>query len=101
VEKYQDVLALAGRALLSAVMGYAALFNLVNWPGQVALLAALRVPLPAFTLGWATAVEIVLGVPLLLGFKARWAGFLLAVYVLVTTLFLHPFWAAGPGDRAN
>lgn len=100
-EKYQAVLALSARILLSALFFYAALFNLLNWSEQVSHMAAARMPLPAFVIGAATTVEIVLGLPLLLGFQTRPVALLAAAYVLLCAMVLHPFWAATPGDQAN
>lgn len=101
MDKYQDQLALAGRVLLSALMFYAALFNIFNWSEQVELLVNLGVPLPGAALFGATATEIVLGVPLVLGYQTRWVALLLAFYTLACALLLHQFWAAPPSERAS
>ena len=60
-----------------------------------------HVPLPELALGGATAVEIILGVPLLLGFHARWIGLILAAYILICDLALHPFWSATGVQQAD
>lgn len=98
---YQAVLALAARFLLSALMFYAALFNILNWSHQVSLLDEDQVPMPGFMIFAATAIEIVLGVPLLLGYKTRGVAFVLAAYVLLCAILLHPFWAVPPGSRTS
>jgi len=102
MEKYQAEFALAGRGLLSAVMLWAALFNLTHWSSQAASLAAgYGAAMGTVLLAAATGIEIVFGIPLLLGFRTRGSAVILATYTLVATAALHPFWSAAPGESAN
>ncbi|HEY3249323.1 MAG TPA: DoxX family protein [bacterium] len=102
MEKYQAQLALAGRVLLSGVMLWAAVFNVTHWTAQTALLAAgYGAAMGTLLLAVATGIEIVLGIPLLLGFRTRGSAAVLAAYVAVATIALHPFWTVGAAESQN
>jgi putative oxidoreductase len=102
MEKYQAHLALAGRVLISAVMLWAALFNLTHWTAQTVTLAAdYGTALGTVLLAAATGLEIVFGIPLLLGFRTRGSAAILAAYTAVATIALHPFWAVGAPESQN
>ena len=47
------------------------------------------------------AVEIICGLMVLIGLKARWAALVLAVFTACTVIFVHPFWEGGPDQIAN
>ena len=42
--------------------------------------------------------EVVAGIALIVGFKARWAALALAVFTLAATLVFHAYWSA-PADQ--
>lgn len=47
--------------------------------------------------GLGVACELLLGLALLVGFRARWAALGLSAYLIVLTLVCHRFWSA-PAD---
>lgn len=47
------------------------------------------------------AIEIICGLMVLIGLKARWAALVLAVYTACTIIFVHPFWEGGADQIAN
>jgi putative oxidoreductase len=47
------------------------------------------------------AVEVICGLLVLIGLKARWAALVLAVFTACTIIFVHPFWEGGPDQIAN
>jgi putative oxidoreductase len=47
------------------------------------------------------AVEIICGLMVLIGLKARWAALILVAYIACTIIFVHPFWEGGPDQIAN
>jgi putative oxidoreductase len=101
VERYQAQLALMGRVLLCTTVLWAALFNIMNWSAQVAVVAADHAPMPELMLGLATGIEIVFGLPLLVGYKSRWCALILGAYIFVCAIILHQFWSAPAAEQAN
>jgi putative oxidoreductase len=47
------------------------------------------------------AVEIICGLMVLIGLKARWAALVLVVFTACTIIFVHPFWEGGADQIAN
>jgi putative oxidoreductase len=47
------------------------------------------------------AVEIICGLMVLIGLKARWAALVLAVFTACTIIFVYPFWEGGADQIAN
>src|SRR5436190_13435596 len=47
------------------------------------------------------AIEIICGLLVLIGLKARWAALVLTVFTACTIIFVQPFWEGGPDEIAN
>ena len=47
------------------------------------------------------AIEIICGLMVLIGLKARWAALVLIVFTACTIIFVHPFWEGGADQIAN
>ncbi len=94
-----------GRICIPIVFIVAGLHKLLN-VGQVASdLAAARIPVPdeittylggmpkyqavGYLVG---AIEVICGLMVLLGFKARWGAVALIVFTVAATFFFHNFW---------
>ena len=91
----------AGRALLSAVFLVAGVRKIMIWGGQVGYFTRLGFPAPeAFTV-IAIVIEIGAGLALLIGWKTRWAAWLLALFVLIATFMAHRFWEFDAAQQAN
>jgi putative oxidoreductase len=89
-----DFFALVGRVLL----GW--LFFINAWPrfttgmgGFANYLKALGVPAPEFMAWLASIVEILMGLALILGVATRYAGLVAIIYVAITILLAHRYWA--------
>ena len=78
-----------GRILIGGIFAMSGLTKAFAYAGTTAVIAA--VGLPYAPLGWAVAlaVEIGLGLLLLLGWRARPAAAALALWCLVTAVFFH------------
>jgi putative oxidoreductase len=46
----------------------------------------------------AIVVEVVAGIALIIGWKARWAALAIAVFTVAATLIFHPYWTL-PADK--
>ena len=78
-----------GRLLLSVLFILGGLSKLANPSGTAQFFASQGVPAPNLTVWVAVLIEFVGGIALLLGFKARWAAGILAIWCFVTGFAVH------------
>lgn len=97
----QGMVLVAGRALLSAVFLVAGIRKMMIWGAQVAYFTKLGFPAPELFTVIAIVVELGAGLALLVGWKARWAAWLLALFVLIATFMAHRFWEFEAAQMAN
>jgi putative oxidoreductase len=94
-----------GRILLPLIFIVSGIQKLTNVAGIARLLADNDVPIPDEivpylggltkfeAIGYAVgAVELVAGLMILLGLKARWGALILVVFTACTIVFVHHFW---------
>ena len=62
--------------------------------GTAGYIASAGLPAPAFLAVAAGLLELVAGLALVIGFKARWAALALGVFTLLATVVFHAYWAA-------
>ena len=93
---WSALLARIGLALIFLWSGYGKLGAISNTVGYM---NAYHVPL-ANLLVWPVALlEVIGGLMVLTGWKARWAALLLALFSVVAAVIFHDFWAV-PADQA-
>lgn len=78
-----------GRLLLSIIFLGSAATKIADPAGTQAYMAAFGLPMTSVLLVGAIATEMVGGLALLLGLKARWAAFVLVGFLTVATLIFH------------
>ena len=98
-ERLQNPLALAARILLALMFVLAGFGKLTGFEGTVGYIASKGLPLPQVGAVIALLVEIVGGIALIVGWNARWAAAVLAVFTAAATVIFHNFWAV-PADQA-
>jgi len=91
----------AGRALLSAVFLVAGVRKIMIWSAQVAYFTKLGFPAPELFTVLAILVELGAGLALLVGWKTRYAAWLLALFVLIASFMAHRFWEFDAAQQAN
>jgi putative oxidoreductase len=89
----KDWAALVGRILLAVVFIPAGFSKIGGFAGTAGYIASKGLPLPEVGAAIAIVVEIVAGLALLAGWKARWAALVLAVFTLAATVLFHAFWS--------
>ena len=100
VARWSDTGDLAGRILLASIFIIGGADKLFGHTAQtVQMMEAYRVPLSAVLVYPAGIAELAGGVALALGFQARLAALVLALFTLVVTPIFHAFWAV-PADQA-
>jgi len=92
---------LVGRILLSLVFLVAGYRKLIAVAGSAGYFAKLGFPMPDVMVWVAIAIELGGGILLLLGWKARWAAWLLALFTLIAAFAAHRFWEVDPAQYAN
>jgi putative oxidoreductase len=97
-EKLRNLLVLVARIALAALFIREGYSKIVGFDATVAYIARGNLPLPQLAALVAIVVELIGGVAIALGFKARWAALALAVFALSTALLFHDYWAL-PAER--
>ena len=92
---------LVGRILLSLVFLIAGYRKLMGVAASAGYFAKLGFPMPEVMVWVAIAIELGGGILLLLGWKARWAASLLALFTLIAAFAAHRFWEVDPAQYAN
>lgn len=90
----QNPLALAGRALIALLFVPSGFAKIAGFAGTAGYIASKGVPLPEVAAAMAIAVELGLGLLLLVGWQTRWAALGIAVFTAVITFIFHNYWAA-------
>jgi putative oxidoreductase len=89
----QDALSLAGRALIALLFIPAGISKIGGFAGTTGYIASKGLPLPELGAAIAIAVELGLGLLLLVGFKTRFAALGIALFTIAATVIFHNFWA--------
>ncbi len=90
-------LALFGRLLMSSIFIYEGVALLRNPDGFTTYFASVHVPAPGMAVWIAVVIQLAGGLAVLVGFKARWAAAMLALFCLGTAFGVH----LPAGDSAN
>lgn len=77
------------RILISTIFLMSAFGKITNFAGTQQYMAIYGMPLTAFFLICAIILEVVGGLSILLGYKARLAGVILVIFLVPTTLIFH------------
>lgn len=95
------LLPLVGRLLIAALFIVAGTRKIMMWPMQVAYFTKLGFPMPeAFTV-LAIVIELGAAAALVVGWRTRWAAWLLALFVVIATFMAHRFWEFDAAQQAN
>jgi putative oxidoreductase len=87
-----DALLLVGRILMSYLFLSAGWGKLTNVVGTAAYFTALGVPSPSVMSYVVGALEVAVGVALILGLATRYVAIVIFIFVLVATAFAHRYW---------
>jgi putative oxidoreductase len=98
LDSLKDLFALVGRIALAAIFVNSGFQKIPNFEGTAKYIASAGLPLPEVGAAIAIVVELVGGIALVIGYKARWAALALAVFTLAAAIFFHNYWAM-PADK--
>jgi len=99
LDSLQSPLAVLGRVLLALMFVQAGISKLSNIGGTAAYIASGGLPMPTMLAVLVAMFEVVAGLALAAGFKARWAALALGVFTLLVSVLFHPFWAVPAGQH--
>lgn len=88
----------AGRALLGALFFISGINKIIGFAYVAGWMASSGVPAPSLLLAVTIAIEVLGGLMLITGYKARPAAVVIALFLVPVTLVFHAFWSA---DAAN
>ena len=93
----QNGAALAGRLSLALIFVISGFGKITGFAGTAGYMASKGMPMPEVLLVGAIAVELVGGLMLVAGWKARWAAAAIFAFLIPTTLVFHnPMGVTGP-----
>jgi putative oxidoreductase len=91
-------LVVVGRVLLALIFVTSGYGKLADLEGTAGYIASVGLPWPTALAVAAGLFELLAGLALVVGFKARWAAFALGAFTLLASLLFHAYWAA-PADQ--
>jgi putative oxidoreductase len=94
----QQFAPLLGRVLIALLFIPAGLGKIGDFQGAAGYIASAGLPLPAVLAVISILIEVGVAGALLIGWQARWAALVLALFTLAAALIFHPFWAS-PADQ--
>lgn len=78
-----------GRLLMSSLFIWAGIGKLMNPGGAAQYFASAHIPVPSVTVWVVIIIEVIGGIAILVGFKARWVAAVLAIFCLITAFAVH------------
>ena len=97
--QYQPWGLLAGRVLLAYVFVVSGYDKITGFAGTAKYMASKGMPMIEPLLVGAIVVELIGGLMLAVGWKARWAAWAIFGFTLIASFIFHPYWAV-PADQA-
>ncbi len=91
--RYQNILALAARILMSILFLVAGIGKIAGFAGTAGFIASKGLPLPQLGAVIAIVVEVGGALALIVGFQTRLAALIMAVFCVVSGIIFHNFWA--------
>ncbi len=89
---FENACLLSGRTLMGLYFILPAISKIADFEGMSTYMAERKVPMISVLLVATIIIQLAAGSALIVGFKGKWAAFLLAGLVLVISLFMHNFW---------
>jgi len=94
-----SVAPLIGRILIALLFIPSGFAKITGFSGTVGYATSAGLPAPTFAVAVAIFVELVLGIALLVGWQARWAALIIAIFTLAAGVLFHNFWSAPPDQQ--
>jgi putative oxidoreductase len=92
---------LIARITIGVLFIVPAIRQIMTYAGTVKYFAFLGFPAPEAMAVLAIVIELVAGAAIILGWKTRWAAWLLVLYVIIATAMAHRFWQFPEAQQFN
>ena len=96
MSQYQPLGLLAGRLLLAYIFIVSGYGKIAGFAGTAKYMASKGMPMVEPLLVATIAIELVGGLMIAVGFKARWAAWAFFLWLIPVTLVFHAYWAVPP-----
>jgi putative oxidoreductase len=93
-DSYKAYISVVGRILLALMFILAGFGKLTNVSGTAGYIASGGLPAPALLAVVVGLFEILGGIALVVGYRVRVAGFLLALFTVAASVIFHAYWSA-------
>jgi putative oxidoreductase len=90
---------LVGRFFISYIFVTSGLAKIFDWSGNVQYMSRHQLPMIPVLLAGAMLIELGGSICLISGYQAQAAALVMAIYLIIVTLWLHNYWAYS-GDAA-
>ena len=95
----QNTAALVGRILLVLMFITSGFGKVTGFEGTVGYITSKHLPMPQVAAIIAILCELGAGILVLIGFKARWAAIVLAIFTVAAGILFHDFWNADAASK--
>lgn len=96
----QATAALVGRILLAIIFIKSGVGKITGFEGTAAYMASKGLPMTQLLLVGTIVIELLGGIMLVVGYKARWAALAIFLWLIPTTLIFHKFWGLADAKEA-
>jgi putative oxidoreductase len=93
MNQYQPWGLLVGRLLLAYLFIVAGFGKVVGFAGTAKYMASKGIPMVEVLLVGTIVIELIGGLMLAVGWKARWAAWAIFLFIIPATIIFHPVWA--------
>ncbi|HEY0878697.1 MAG TPA: DoxX family protein [Zeimonas sp.] len=100
MDALQKYLPLIGRICLAWLFVPAGWGKIAGFSGTVGYAASAGLPFPPAMVAIAVVIELIGGLALLVGYKARWAAAALALFTIVAAFGFHNYWSMPAEQQA-
>ena len=93
--------ALVGRILLAILFIKAGWGKIGGWEATAGYMASKGLPMVPVLLAGTIAIELLGGLMIAVGWKARWAALAIFLWMIPVTFMFHAFWGIDPAQVQN
>jgi putative oxidoreductase len=97
----QAAAALVGRILLAIIFIKSGFGKITGFEGTAAYMASKGLPMVQLLLIGTIVIELLGGIMLVVGYKARWAALAIFLWLIPTTFIFHAFWGIADAKEAG
>ena len=98
---FRQFASLAGRILLALIFVLSGWGKIGSFAMTSGFMASKGLPMTDVLLVLTIVIELVGGLMIVVGWRARWAALAIFLFLIPTTFIFHNFWAVDPAEMRN